>query len=407
MEHIEKTVFLSYRRNNTPWALAIFQNLTHHGYDVFFDFNGITSGDFERVILGNIHARAHFLVLLAPSALERCGKPEDWFRREIESAMEFRRNIVPLMLESFDFGSPGITSQLTGKLATLQHYNALRVHADYFEEAMDRLRDRYLNVVLDTVVHPVSRAAVRAARVEQAAASAAPAVTERELTAQEWFERGFKTNDHRDEELFFSEAIRLQPDYALAFYNRGIVRQAKDDLEGAIEDYSEAIRLRPDIVEAFKNRGCARYHKGDLEGAIEDYNVAIRLKPDYASAFNSRGTGHFAKRDLEAALRDYSEAISIKPDYALAYYNRAEIWQKMNRWIDAIADYQKYLDVGGGESGGDTEEVEEMIRNLKKKSCGPATGLYSYPRSAGSEYLIVEGGFRDARNASLHGENPS
>ena len=67
MEHIEKTVFLSYRRTNAPWALAIFQSLTHHGYNVFFDFSGIASGDFERVIIGNIKARAHFLVLLTPS----------------------------------------------------------------------------------------------------------------------------------------------------------------------------------------------------------------------------------------------------------------------------------------------------------------------------------------------------
>ena len=69
MERIEKTVFLSYRRTNIPWALAIFQNLTHHGHDVFFDYNGIASGDFERVILGNITARAHFLVLLTPPRL--------------------------------------------------------------------------------------------------------------------------------------------------------------------------------------------------------------------------------------------------------------------------------------------------------------------------------------------------
>ena len=88
MERIEKTVFLSYRRTNIPWALAIFQNLTHHGYDVFFDYNGIASGDFERVILGNINARAHFLVLLTPSALERCGDPADWLRREIETALD-------------------------------------------------------------------------------------------------------------------------------------------------------------------------------------------------------------------------------------------------------------------------------------------------------------------------------
>jgi hypothetical protein len=55
------------RRTKVPWALAIFQDLTQHGYDMFFDFQGIASGDFEHVILENIRARAHFLVLLAPT----------------------------------------------------------------------------------------------------------------------------------------------------------------------------------------------------------------------------------------------------------------------------------------------------------------------------------------------------
>ena len=71
MGAVEKTVFISYRRINAAWALAIFQNLKGHGYDVFFDYTGVASGDFETVILENIRARAHFLLLLTPSALER------------------------------------------------------------------------------------------------------------------------------------------------------------------------------------------------------------------------------------------------------------------------------------------------------------------------------------------------
>jgi hypothetical protein len=86
MGRVEKTVFLSYRRTTVAWALNIYQNLTQHGYDVFFDFQGIASGDFESVILQNVRARAHFLALLTPSALERCNEPDDWFRREIETA---------------------------------------------------------------------------------------------------------------------------------------------------------------------------------------------------------------------------------------------------------------------------------------------------------------------------------
>jgi tetratricopeptide (TPR) repeat protein len=250
MERVEKTAFLSYRRTNIPWALAIFQNLTQHGYDVFFDYNGLASGDFERVILGNITARAHFLVLLTPSALERCDDPADWLRREIETALANQRNIVPLMLEGFDFGTPKIASQLTGKLAALRAYNGLSIPPEYFLEAIGRLRDRFLNVPLTTVLHPLSASVRRAVTEQKAAADAAPAVQEEELTAQRWFERGFAAADANEQLRFYTEAIRLKPDFAEAYNNRGNARCTKGDMEGALQDHSEAIRLQPDDADA-------------------------------------------------------------------------------------------------------------------------------------------------------------
>jgi tetratricopeptide (TPR) repeat protein len=308
MERIEKTVFLSYRRTNIPWAIAIFQDLTHNGYDVFFDYLGIASGDFERIILGNITARAHFLVLLTPSALERCDDPVDWLRREIETALTYQRNIVPLMLEGFDFGTPKIASQLTGKLAALKRYNGLSIPPEYFLEAMVKLRGRYLNVPFASVLHPASPFAQQAAAEQKQAADAAPTVHEEELTAQQWFERGFAAADIDEKLRFYNEATRLQPDYAAAFNNRGNVRSA---IEDALQDYNEAIRLKPDFVKAFNNRGIARRDKGDIEGALQDYNEAIRLKPDDAAAFYNRGNARRDKGDMEGALQDYNEAIRL------------------------------------------------------------------------------------------------
>ena len=299
MARVEKTVFISYRRTNAPWALAIYQNLHSNGYDVFFDYNGIASGDFESVILGNIKARAHFLVLLTPSALERCGEPGDWLRREIETALETKRNIVPLMLEGFDFSTPAIANQLTGTLADLKRYNALGVPAEYFMEAMERLRQKYLNVVLDAVMHPASQAARQAAEGQKEAADTAPSVPESELTAQQYFERGVEAKDPADKIRF----------------------------------YSQAIRLKPDSADAFNNRGVARRITGDLAGAVKDYNEAIRLKSTYFTAF----------------------------------YNRAESFQDKGEYGAAIADLQKYLDLGGGVRVGDQAEVEQRIRDLRKK----------------------------------------
>jgi tetratricopeptide (TPR) repeat protein len=419
MERIEKTVFISYRRTNVPWALAIFQNLTQHGYDVFFDYSGIASGDFEQVILGNIMARAHFLVLLTPSALERCGEPGDWLRREIETALESKRNIVPLMLEGFDFGSPKIASQLTGKLAALKRYNGLSIPPEYFLEAMGRLRDRFLNVPLTAVLHPASPAAQVAATEQKAVADAAPPVQEKELTAQQWFERGLGAADIDEKLRCYSEAIRLKPDFAEAFNIRGFVRQSKGDLEGALKDYNEAIRLEPDSAEAFINRGFARYRKGDLEGAIKDYDEVIRLEPDFAGAFcnrgvarsdkgdlegaildyneairlrpddagtfNFRGNARYDKGDLEGALKDYNEAIRLKPDYALALSNRGETWFHMGDLEHAIKDCNEAIrlkpdygeafynrsitrDAMGDKDGAREDEIEAIRLGYKPKT---------------------------------------
>lgn len=318
MERIEKTVFISFRRTNISWALAIFQNLNQYGYDVFMDFSGIVSGDFESVILGNIKARAHFLVLLTPSALERCGEAGDWLRREIETAPESKRNIVPLMLEGFDFGSPKIGSQLTGKLAALKRYNGLSIPPEYFLEAMGRLRDGFLNAPLTAVLHPASSPAQAAATEQKAAADAAPPVKEEELTAQQWFERGVNAVDLDEQLRFYSEAIRLKPDYIEALNNRGIAHGDKGDFESAIKDFNEAIRLSPDDAVVFNNRGNTRGDMGDNEGALKDYAEAIRLRPNYASAFNHRGDTLRTTGDIEAALKDCDEALKLRPDYAVA-----------------------------------------------------------------------------------------
>jgi tetratricopeptide (TPR) repeat protein len=408
MDRIEKTVFLSYRRTNIPWALAIYQSLTHHGYDVFFDYNGIASGDFEQVILGNIAARAHFIVLLTPSALERCQDPGDWLRREIEAALASQRNIVPIMLESFDFAAPGIVNQLTGTLAGLRNYNGLRVPPDYFDAGMERLRTKFLNVPLTAVLHRASASALQAAYEQKALANAAPAVQETELTAQQWFERGLAATDSDEKLRCYNEAVRLNPDYAVAFTFRGNARKAKGDLDGAMQDYNEAIRIEPDYLYALTCRGDARKANGDLDGAMRDYDEAIRFKPDYVYALTCRGVVRKAKGDLDRAMRDYDEAIRLepdsdyalmsrglareakgdldgamkdfdevirlRPDHAVAFFNRGIAHHKSAsssgekpKYKAAIADYQKYLHLGGGMRDGRQSEIEQVIRDLEQK----------------------------------------
>lgn len=251
MTRIEKSVFISYRRTNAPWALAVYQNLTSHAYDVFFDFNSIASGDFEQAILENIKARAHLIVILTPSALERCNEPGDWLRREIETGIEYKRNIIPLMMDGFDYNNPSINKYLTSRLASLKNYNSLRVPVEYFEEAMVRLREKFLNIPLDAVLHPVSKTTKEVVQIQQVAANNAIQVDEKDLVAQRWFEWGnsaWETKHYEDAIEFYSETINIKPNFAEAYTNRAAVYQIIGKLNEALDDCIKSLDLKPSMT---------------------------------------------------------------------------------------------------------------------------------------------------------------
>lgn len=282
---IEKTVFISYRRTNFPWALAVYQNLRMHDYDVFFDFESIKSGDFEQIIIQNITGRAHFVVILTPSALERCNEPNDWLRREIELALDEKRNIVPLILEGFNFENPAIANSLTGKMALLRKYNALNVPADYFQEAMARLRNDRLNVSLNAVLHPISSKVQQTVKEQQLAANQAMQVQTNALSAQEYFEQGFYEKNPDDKIHFYTEAIRLDPEFFEAYNNRGAAyKQYKNDFESAMKDYTQALRINPNYSYALRSLGNIYAAKGEDVAAYFCLKKVVELEPEGSRA---------------------------------------------------------------------------------------------------------------------------
>jgi cytochrome c-type biogenesis protein CcmH/NrfG len=53
----------------------------------------------------------------------------------------------------------------------------------------------------------------------------------------------------------YSEAIRFDPNNAVAYLERGNSYYSQEDYDKAIRDYSESIRLDPKYAQAYQNRG--------------------------------------------------------------------------------------------------------------------------------------------------------
>ena len=58
------------------------------------------------------------------------------------------------------------------------------------------------------------------------------------------------------------EAIRLDPNYAKAYNNRGLAKYRLEQYFEAISDFDEAIRLDPNLAFPYRNRGLAKYKLG-------------------------------------------------------------------------------------------------------------------------------------------------
>ncbi len=122
-------------------------------------------------------------------------------------------------------------------------------------------------------------------------------------------------------------------------------------LKAAIQDFTTAIKLKPDYAEAYFERGRAHSMHNTANGGvgrleardeIADYTKAIQLRPDYVDAYLFRGLARHLANQKKQAEEDFAKAIQIKPDDADAYYFRAFLLDHGN--ADALlADLSKAL----------------------------------------------------------------
>ncbi len=164
-----------------------------------------------------------------------------------------------------------------------------------------------------------------------------------------------------------NEAIRLSPQFALAFTNRGVAYKSKGDLEKAIQDHNRAIELaqaendNTTTAMALSNRGNIYSVMGESDKALKDYNRAISIDPDYSQAYYNRGRVFSDTREFQKAIDDYSKAITLNPVYTKAYHNRGYTLYAMGKYEEAIADYAKALEYAKEQN--DLESAEMTYNN--------------------------------------------
>lgn len=128
--------------------------------------------------------------------------------------------------------------------------------------------------------------------------------------------------------------------------SHGYVKQKEKKYKTAIKHYTAALKLNPDLAELYHNRGALQNLLGHHELAIADWDAALARNPDFAEAYFNRGAAKTTLGDFEGGIVDCSTAIERNPDAAPAYYNRAQARMGLKQYTEGIEDYDKALSIG-------------------------------------------------------------
>lgn len=137
--------------------------------------------------------------------------------------------------------------------------------------------------------------------------------------------------------------VWAQPQAARDAFYKGIIEGKSGAPQKAIDYFGQAIRIDPKFVLAYYNRALTLQQLGEERRAIEDYTQAIRLEPHFADAYSARGIAYENLEQYGPAIRDYSEAIRLAPKVAVNFANRASSYGKSGRHQQAISDYEEAI----------------------------------------------------------------
>jgi tetratricopeptide (TPR) repeat protein len=127
------------------------------------------------------------------------------------------------------------------------------------------------------------------------------------------------------------ECVRINPNYADAYYHLGQIHDDKGDLEKVIECYDMAARLKPTMYEAQQDLGLAIYKRciagggGSLDDAVGKLELAATLAPDNPMVHYHLGRILCAQGPLDKAEERFRTALTKDDKFAAAHFELGKL----------------------------------------------------------------------------------
>jgi len=155
------------------------------------------------------------------------------------------------------------------------------------------------------------------------------------------------------------EALRLEPDYALAHAVLGharslLAREGLASAEGADASMRRALQLADDDPLVHQCHAALAGNLGRTAEGVRAWERALALDPNNAGARAGLGIARIYLREPEAALASIDEALRLSPRDPLTYHwlaNRALACALVGRWAEALGAAEASVERTGSQVG--------------------------------------------------------
>lgn len=161
-----------------------------------------------------------------------------------------------------------------------------------------------------------------------------------------------------------------------ALYLRGLGLYYQGNAGQAINHFTQALTFDPDFskarlslkmvraLESKKKEGNDAFQRGAQEEAVAAYTEALAIDPDNTT-FNStlyanRAAAYSKLGKNQEALDDCNRALELDPNYLKVLLRRAQIYMTMEKYEDAVRDYEK-----AHQMDEDNSDTASRLRNAK------------------------------------------
>jgi len=153
--------------------------------------------------------------------------------------------------------------------------------------------------------------------------------------------------------------LKLDPDYADAYLNRGFIFSRQKNWDQARAAFDRALLLGSNKADAFFNAGRVRTHLNRTEEAIPFFVKAVEMKAHRSEYHFELGNAYRAQKRMDEALREYRLTLKAEPDHMEAQNNIGVLFWTLKQYDFAKKAFKKAQVLGA-----DNAEIHNNLASI-------------------------------------------